>query len=164
MANSTFFLGISALTAAFAIITLSFGPVAAAENIISANEAYDLSVKNQLMVIDIRSPKEWAESGLPRGARTITMHNPQGKKAFLEAIRDVVAEDTAHPIALICAVGGRPRGAQRFLAENGFSNVSDISEGMFGCGKGKPGWLKRNLPTQPCPIADHTTATICLSR
>jgi hypothetical protein len=58
MANSTFFLGISALTAAFAIITLSFGPVAAAEKIISANEAYDLSVKNQLMVIDIRSPKD----------------------------------------------------------------------------------------------------------
>jgi rhodanese-related sulfurtransferase len=47
------------------------------------------------------------------------MHNPQGKKAFLEAICDVVAGDTAHPIALICAVGGRPRGAQRFLAENG---------------------------------------------
>ncbi len=164
MANSTFSLGISALAAAFAIIALSIGPAAAAEKIISANEAYDLSVKNQLTVIDIRSPKEWAESGVPQGAQAITMHNPQGNKAFLEAIREAVGGDTAYPIALICAVGGRSRWAQRFLAENGFSNISDISEGMFGRGKGKPGWLKRNLPVQPCPTADHTTATSCRSR
>lgn len=164
MANSTYSLGIWVLTAAFAIIALSFGPAAAAERIISATEAYDLSVKNQLMVIDIRSPKEWVESGVPQGARTITMHNPQGNKAFLEAIRDAVGGDTAYPIALICAVGGRSRWAQRFLAENGFSNVLDISEGMFGRGTGKPGWLERNLPVQPCPTADHTTATSCRSR
>ncbi len=92
MANSTFSLGISALTAAFAIIALSFGPVAATEKIISPNEAYDLSVKNQLTVIDIRSPNEWPESGVPQGAQAITMHNPQGKKAFLEAIHDALAE------------------------------------------------------------------------
>jgi len=76
MANSTYSLGIWVLTAAFAIIALSFGSVAAAEKIISANEAYDFSVKNQLTAIDIRSPKEWAESHAPQDARTFTMHNP----------------------------------------------------------------------------------------
>lgn len=136
----------------------------AAEKIVRADEAYELSIKNRLTVIDIRSPREWLESGVPKGARTITMHNPTGKRAFLETVRAAVAGDTARPIALICAVGGRSCWAQRFLTKNGFSRVSDISEGVFGRGKDKPGWLKRGLPVDSCHRTNDGNKVACGAR
>lgn len=103
------------------------------------------------MLLDIRSPPEWAETGIPDSGRAITLHDPQGKAGFLEAVKKAVNGNYSHPIALICAVGGRSHWAQRFLTQNGFTDVSDVSEGMMGRGADRPGWIKRGLPTKPCP-------------
>ena len=54
----------------------------------------------------------------------------------------------SNPVALICATGGRSAHMRRVLATAGFTNVIDVSEGMFGSRAG-PGWLKRGLPTKP---------------
>lgn len=161
MANSVRSLGILAVLVVLSDGTPAGNPALAAEKIISAQEAYDLSVKNRLTVIDIRSPQEWLKSGVPKGARTITMHDPRGKRAFLKAIREAVSGDTTHPIAVICAVGGRSHWVRRFLTQNGFSNVVDISEGLFGRGDKKPGWLNRQLPIESCDLAANRTAVRC---
>jgi len=140
---------------------LLVSPSFADTKIIPADEAFTLLINKKLILIDIRSPKEWAESGIPKGAKAITMHKPGGKTAFLRAVQDAVAGNSDQPIALICAVGGRSKWARRFLADNGFTNVADVSEGMFGRGSGKPGWIKRGLPVEPCPIAEDNTAPRC---
>lgn len=161
MANAMRLLGIRPTCAILFLLFAGWSTTLAAETIITADEAYDLSIKNELTVIDIRSPREWLESGIPNGARAITMHNPAGIQAFLAAVRAAVANDTAHPIAVICAVGGRSRWAQAFLTENGFSQVSDISEGMLGRGQERPGWLNRGLPIDACRTADDGNDVVC---
>jgi len=122
----------------------------AAEKRISAVEAYNGVVNGSLTLIDIRSPGEWQKSGIPKGSIPITMHNPAGKTAFKNAILAAVRGDKKRPIALICAVGGRSHWAQSYLEKHGFTQVADVAEGMFGRGKTMPGWLKRDLPVEPC--------------
>lgn len=134
----------------------------AAETRISAIEAYNGVVNGSLTLIDIRSPQEWEKSGIPKGSIPITMHNPAGKAAFKKAILDAVKGNKKSPIALICAVGGRSHWAQTYLKKNGFTQVVDVSEGMFGRGKTMPGWLKRKLPVEPCQscaAVTHRAAT-----
>ncbi len=138
------------------VLALVFGQfggqtsVQAAEKRISAIEAYNGMVNGSLTLIDIRSPGEWEKSGIPKGSIPITMHNPAGKAAFKNAVLEAVKGDKMRPIALICAVGGRSHWAQGYLKEHGFTQVADVAEGMFGRGKTMPGWLKRDLPVEPC--------------
>jgi rhodanese-related sulfurtransferase len=134
---------------AVAAILATAGAIAA-ESRISADQAFDRVQKGQLTLIDIRSPQEWRKSGIPKGSKPITMHNPGGRRAFKNEILKAVNGDLNRPIALICAVGGRSHWAQRFLRKQGFTNVQDVSEGLFGRGKDLPGWLKRGLPLTPC--------------
>lgn len=112
---------------------------------ISATDAYKANQEGAVTLIDIRRPSEWNDTGIPEGAQAITMHDENGPASFLENIRKAVNGDQSAPIALICARGVRTQWAQRFLTANGFTNVLNVSEGMFGRGS-KPGWLKRDLP------------------
>ena len=123
----------------------------AAEPRIGADEAYRRTAAGELLLIDIRSPQEWQKSGIPRGSVPISMHLPGGPAAFKKAILAAAKGDKGRPIALICAVGGRSGRAQRFLSKEGFTEVQDVTEGMFGRGKHQPGWLSRGLPVDPCP-------------
>ena len=157
------FLRISVI--AVALIIGQFGgqfAAQAADKRISALEAYNGVVNGSLTLIDIRSPQEWEKSGIPKGSIPITMHNPAGKSAFKKAVLAAVKGNKMRPIALICAVGGRSHWAQGYLKKQGFSQVADVSEGMFGRGKTMPGWLKRNLPVEPCKscaTSTHKAAT-----
>lgn len=131
----------------------------AAEKRISAIEAYNGVVNGSLTLIDIRSPGEWEKSGIPKGSIPITMHNPAGKTAFKNAVLAAVKGNKKRPIALICAVGGRSHWAQGYLKEHGFTQVADVAEGMFGRGKTMPGWLKRDLPVEPCKSCSTPAST-----
>lgn len=131
----------------------------AAEKRISAIEAYNGVVNGSLTLIDIRSPGEWEKSGIPKGSIPITMHNPAGKAAFKKAVLAAVKGNKKRPIALICAVGGRSHWAQGYLKEHGFTQVVDVAEGMFGRGKTMPGWLKRDLPVEPCKSCSTPDST-----
>ena len=77
------------------------------------------------------------------------MHDPNGLEAFYHNVLKTVGGDKTKPIALICARGNRSDRMQSFLKAQGFTQVLDISEGMLGR-PGAPGWLARNLPTEPC--------------
>ena len=61
----------------------------------------------------------------------------------------IVEGNKTHPIALICATGNRTAQLQRFLIDQGFEAVSDVSEGMHGNRTNGPGWILRGLPTVP---------------
>ena len=67
-----------------------------------------------------------------------------------QAVQDVqraLGGNPDQPIALICATGKRSAFAREMLAQAGFTNVYDISEGLLG-GPNGPGWLARDLPTE----------------
>ena len=109
--------------------------------IISATDAQAMLAKGEIVLLDIRSPGEWKETGVPAGAKMVTVH----RRDFLAAVLKVTGGDKSKPIALICAIGGRSAMARRFLAKHGFTNVIDVSEGMLGNHRG-PGWIRRGQP------------------
>ncbi|WP_085308054.1 rhodanese-like domain-containing protein [Planktotalea arctica] len=116
-------------------------PLAAEPSIISAPDAFSASSAGEMILVDIRSPAEWVETGVAEGAIALTMHDP----AFPKQISALLNANKDQPVALICATGGRTQYVVSFLAKNGFPDVIDVSEGMFGNARG-PGWIARGLP------------------
>jgi len=125
-------------------------PAAAADRgtVMAPGQANASAEAGSLVLIDIRHPTEWLETGVATPARTISMHDPKDLKAFLDAVVKAVNGDMSRPVALICASGVRSTWAQRFLAARGFRQVYNVKEGMLGTGS-RPGWIRRGLPVQP---------------
>lgn len=139
-----------ALLSLVAWLALLVAPLGAwAGERLTAPEAHARAQAGKLLIIDVRSPAEWRQTGVAQGARRVTIHNPQGASGFLKEMLAAVGGDKSKPIAIICARGGRSARANRFLAAKGFTQVLDISEGMLGRGS-QPGWIARGLPLVPC--------------
>ena len=109
----------------------------------SAATAHKLASSNVIKLIDIRRPSEWRQTGVGQSAHKISMH----QSGFVERIHALVGGDRSQPIALICARGNRSAWMKAQLNSLGYTNVTNVSEGMLGSQAG-PGWLKRNLPTK----------------
>lgn len=114
------------------------------DGIISTTQAQTMNAQGKIILLDIRSPQEWKDTGLPSGAVPVTVH----RRDFIEAVLKVTKGDRTRTIALICATGGRSAMARRFLAGQGFTSVIDVSEGMLGNHYG-PGWIRRGQPVMP---------------
>ncbi|MGV6840633.1 MAG: rhodanese-like domain-containing protein [Planktomarina sp.] len=113
----------------------------AGTTIMSAPDAANKIANGEIIVLDIRSPEEWKESGLAKGAWPESMH-VQGFPTRLQNIFRIYGPKN---VALICATGGRTDYVVKVLERNGIHGVADISEAMFGNGK-DPGWVARGLP------------------
>ena len=121
--------------------------------ILTAPEASRKVSAGELILIDVRSEKEWRETGIPRGALAISIHDPRGRDGFLEKVRAAIGRHPGWPVATICAAGVRSDRTQSWLREAGYKPVLNVREGMMGRWRpfepAQPGWLKRGLPTQP---------------
>ena len=120
---------------------------AAGDGLIAADAAFQGAEAGNMTVIDVRSPGEWRQTGIPQGARAVTIHDPGGIKGFVDAMTRAVGGRLDAPVALICARGGRSTRAQQALRSAGFTRVMNIREGMLGSSYG-PGWLERGLPLE----------------
>jgi len=94
-----------------------------------------------VVLVDIRRPDEWDETGIPEGAHPIDMRGD----AFVDDLLRLTGGARDIPVALICARGVRSDRMSARLAEAGFTRVVDVPEGMLGSAAG-PGWLGRGLP------------------
>lgn len=121
----------------------------ASGEILSAPEAEAAAAAGQLTIIDIRTPPEWRQTGVVKGASLINMRHPQGAQGFLKDLLQLVGGDKTAPIGLICRTGNRTTQVQAFLEKHGFTRVYNIKEGMAGSAAG-PGWLRRGLPVEQC--------------
>jgi rhodanese-related sulfurtransferase len=121
------------------------GPV-----VIEAPQALAAATAGEITLIDVRSPAEWRATGLPRGAKSVTIHDPRGLDGFVAAATRAVGGKKDQPVALICATGRRSSRAADALREAGFTSVLNVREGMQGNSVDGPGWLSRNLPVEPC--------------
>ncbi len=125
--------------AALAQADAGLGPVA----------AHDQAQAGQLTLIDIRTPAEWRDTGVPEGAVRIEMKRPGGPGGFVEEVLTQVKGNRDAPIALICRSGNRSGQMQQALTAMGFTQVYSVDEGMGGSRVG-PGWIRRGLPVVPC--------------
>lgn len=131
-----------------AVMMAAAGLAHAAPDIDAPQAAAAVSA-GKVTLIDIRTPAEWKETGVAKGARRVNMLHPQGAKGFADQLLSEVNGDRNAPIALICRTGNRTSQVQRYLQSVGFTQVYNISEGMAGSAAG-PGWIKRGLPVEPC--------------
>ena len=124
---------------------LVFAPlVAAAEPAtMTAEEAHRAHKAGEVVLIDIRTPEEWADGGMPEGAVPLTLQDPD-INAKLNAI---LARAGDRPLALICRTGGRSGWLSAQLESAGLTNVIDVTEGVYGSAAG-PGWIRRGLPVE----------------
>ena len=137
------------ITAAILLTQAIAAPAAAAE-IIDSKAALAGVSAGEMTLIDVRSPKEWRETGIPKGAKAVTIHGPDGMAGFVANAARTVNGKKDQPIALICARGWRSHRAANALREAGFTKIINVREGMLGNPFDGPGWLDRKLPVEPC--------------
>lgn len=124
-------------------------PAMAAEGELAAPVALEQAQAGRLTIIDIRTPEEWRQTGVVPGAKRVNLYVNGGAAAFLSGILEAAGGDKTAPVALICRTGNRSAKAVAFLRAEGFTNVTDIGEGMAGSSRG-PGWIKRGMPVEDC--------------
>ena len=116
----------------------------------SAPEAHAAADAGALTLVDIRTPQEWRQTGVPAGAYRVNMLQPAGNKGFVREILYLTGGDRSAPVGLICRTGNRSSQMQRVLSSEGFTTVYNVREGVAGSRAG-PGWMRRGLPLAPCP-------------
>jgi len=145
------FLNTSGQIAVLLAILVALAPgIAGAGSIIDSTEALARAKAGDVTLMDVRSPEEWRETGIPQGASPITIHGPGGMAGFVVAATRAVGGKKDQPIALICARGWRSHRVANALHDAGFTNVINVREGMLGNPLDGPGWLDRKLPVEAC--------------
>ncbi|WP_299635907.1 rhodanese-like domain-containing protein [uncultured Ruegeria sp.] len=110
---------------------------------ISVAVAHEQAVDGRILLVDIRTPREWRASGIGEGAVPLDMR----REDFVNALTELTGGNQATPVALICARGVRSAHLSNRLIEAGFTNIIDVPEGMLGSAAG-PGWVRAGLPVQ----------------
>jgi rhodanese-related sulfurtransferase len=113
---------------------------------LTVREAYDGAKAGTLVLVDIRTPEEWADTGVPQGAIRLDMTG----SAFEVRLAALRLENPGKPIALICRTGSRTSTLQRKLAGRGWRELVDVRGGMLGNPEDR-GWLAEGLPVTPYP-------------
>lgn len=133
---------IGAISAAVVGSFMTTQPAIAADTVIKAPDAYVAAKAGNIILVDIRTPEEWAQTGIAEGAIALDMTD----KTFVDSLVKLRSDNPATPIALICRTGNRSGYVFEALNKQGFANLMDVSEGMAG-GRGGKGWIPRGLPT-----------------
>ena len=82
------------------------------------------------LIIDVREPNEYNQIRA-RGAVLLPLGRLNGRVKDLPRDREIL---------LMCRTGGRSANATRFLAANGFENVTNVNGGIVA-------WYQAGLPT-----------------
>jgi rhodanese-related sulfurtransferase len=133
------------LTAA-ALLALPMPGWAQAPASLSVREAHEAAQAGRVVLVDIRTPEEWADTGLPEGAIRLDMEGA----GFEARLAGVKLDNPGKTIALICRTGNRSSSLQRKLAGRGWRDVVDVRGGLLGNPRDK-GWLSENLPVKAYP-------------
>lgn len=125
-------------------VLLAAGPASAQERgrpSLPVREAHEQAKSGRAILVDIRTPEEWKDTGAPEGALKLDMTSP----IFEARLAGLRAANPGKPIALICRTGSRSRHVQDALAARGWQGLVDVRGGMLGDGRNK-GWLDEGLP------------------
>ena len=120
-----------------------------ADTIVSAPYAAAAAARGEVTIIDARSRRGGCQTSIPKGAWTVTIHNPNRSKVFIKATDKAVGGDRSKPVVLISAAGVGSTRAVRILCDAGFMNLQNIYAGMRGHTQSGLNWLNRGLSTNP---------------
>ena len=86
----------------------------------------------KMKIIDIRTPEEWRETGIVKGAYTLTFFNKNGDYdiySFLNSLNKIVKKD--EKFALICRTGSRTKMVSNFLGNKLNYHVVNLKGGLM---------------------------------
>lgn len=129
-------------TFALSLVALAVATTARAETTLTPKQALAGIEGNKLILIDVRRPEEWQETGVAKGAWPLDMTH----KEFGPRLMAVLQRNPDHQVAIICRTGNRTGYLMNVLAENKIDGVLDVTAGMAGGPRGK-GWIPSGLPT-----------------
>lgn len=109
--------------------------------VMAADVAFEAAKTGDIILVDIRRPDEWADTGIGEGAVALDMR----EESFVASLASLRQSYPDTPIALICRTGNRSGYVVNALVEQGFPGLVDVSEGMVG-GRNGRGWIPRGLP------------------
>jgi rhodanese-related sulfurtransferase len=109
----------------------------------SPPEAHKLAAEKKALLVDIRRPDEWAETGVGEHAVRIDMEDPH----FITKLNAAMGGDRTRPVALICRTASRTRVVQQALMQHGYTRIINVEGGMVGNGRDK-GWIAHGLPVK----------------
>lgn len=135
--------GSAAIASGFAIREYLLIPQDYAGGRLVVAQAHQQAVSGEVLLVDIRTPREWRATGIGQGAQPLDMR----REDFVQALMQLTGGDASAPVALICARGVRSARLSNRLTEAGFTNVIDVPEGMLGSAAG-PGWVRAGLPVR----------------
>ena len=135
-----------AFLAVAALLALPVPGWAQAPSSLSVREAHEAAKAGRLVLVDIRTPEEWADTGVPQGAVRLDMEGG----GFEARLAGVKLDHPGKTIALICRTGNRSSSLQRKLAGRGWRDVVDVRGGLLGTPRDK-GWLAQGLPVKAYP-------------
>ncbi len=94
-------------------------------------------------VIDIRTPQEWKERGVIKGAHLMMFFDEQGRphiKEWMQGLSKLI-KDKKSPFILYCAHANRTKALGSWLSDKaGFTNVYQLKGGI------EYGWIEEGKP------------------
>lgn len=129
----------------FLLLSCPFAPALAqpAPGSITASEALESANAGTLVLIDIRAPEEWADTGVPQGALPLDAES-SGFEVRLAGLR---LDHPGKRIALIDRSGALAVSVRQKLTGRGWRDLVSVRGGMLG----PDGWLAQKLPVKGYP-------------
>lgn len=132
--------------AAFAVSPFAHADITA----LPAAAAHKQVQRGELVLIDVRSPTEWAMTGMPRDS----IGAPMLASDFIAQARGAVLGDLEQPVAVLGRDREDARRAAERLEAEGFREIYIIPGGMGGGAAPGQGWLASGLPTDGFIVRD----------
>jgi rhodanese-related sulfurtransferase len=94
-------------------------------------------------VIDIRTPMEWKQTGIIKGAHKMMFFTPNGQPDLANWFFGLghLVKDKNQPILIYCAHANRSKALGQGLDQMGFKHVYELKGGI------ENGWIKAGKPT-----------------
>jgi rhodanese-related sulfurtransferase len=100
-------------------------------------------IDSKIKIIDIRTPGEWKETGLIKGAIPIMFFDEKGNynmEAFTQELNKYVKKN--EKFAIMCHSGNRSKTVGMFLGKQAGYNVIDLQGGIVYA-------ISKNMPLEP---------------
>ena len=114
-------------------ILLAISAISAIANADTTNVVATKSfLAKPIKIIDIRTPAEWAQTGIVKGSYPIMFFNDKGEAkpdAFLVQLNKVVKKN--EKFAIICRTGSRTAAIAPFLSDEKDYNVINLQGGIM---------------------------------
>ncbi|MCX5616263.1 rhodanese-like domain-containing protein [Bombella sp. TMW 2.2559] len=119
----------------------------------TAKDAWgSLKADGQAILVDVRTPEEWAQVGMPElgsiGKKVVALTWGAGSEAeFIHGLEQAVP-NKATPLFFICRSGMRSQKAAELAAQAGYETLTNVVDG-FGDKHGPgTGWKACGLPVK----------------